>query len=81
MSQANRTEVAPRQRLYRSRDAARVLGVSESMLRVLERRALLTALSLKQFGNRMKRYDADEVDALAERMIAEAKVTSAAAAS
>jgi hypothetical protein len=29
----------------------------------------------------MKRYDADEVDALAERMIAEAKVTSAAAAS
>lgn len=60
------------QRLLRRRDAAAVLGVSESMVFILERRGLLEPLHLASVG-RAVRYDATAVHALADRLIEEAR--------
>jgi|KBSSwiStaDraftv2_1062776.scaffolds.fasta_scaffold1997350_2 hypothetical protein len=58
-------------RLLRRKDAARVLGISESMCFGLERKGLLTPLHLTSVG-RTVRYEAAAVYALADRLIAEA---------
>jgi DNA-binding transcriptional MerR regulator len=60
------------QRLYRRRDAARILGLSESMCLQLERRGLLEPLRLASVG-RTVRYEAQAVHRLADRLIAEAR--------
>ena len=60
------------QRLFRRRDAARLLGLSESKCLDLERRGLLKPLHLQSVG-RSVRYEAAAVHALADRLIAEAR--------
>jgi predicted site-specific integrase-resolvase len=54
--------------LYRRRDAAEKLAVSESQILKWERSGLLHPIAVP--GIRAIRYDAAEVDALAERWIA-----------
>jgi hypothetical protein len=63
-------------RLYRRRDAARILGLSEAMCIQLERRGMLTPLRLTSVG-RTVRYEAGSVQALADRLIAEAQAATA----
>lgn len=60
-------------RLYRRKDTAKVLGCSESMTVLLEQRGVIQPLNLRSVAGRMVRHDAEQVDALAERWITEAK--------
>jgi hypothetical protein len=57
--------------LFRRRDAAQVLGVSESQVLKWERQGWLRPISVP--GIRAVRYDARDVRALAERWIAESR--------
>ena len=59
--------------LYRRRDVARSLGVSESQVFKFENEGLLRRVSVP--GIRAVRYDAAEVAALAEEWIAASKKT------
>lgn len=75
MSRSQRTamytpEIEPL--LYRRRDAAKALGVSESMCIKLERQGLLTPLRVEAVG-RSVRYDPAEVKALAQQFLDKAK--------
>jgi predicted DNA-binding transcriptional regulator AlpA len=63
------------QRLLRRRDVATMLGISESMVFNLERRGMLQPLRLDAIG-RTVRYDAESVNALADRLIREARASS-----
>jgi hypothetical protein len=72
MAKTNRDTDGVEQRLLRRRDVARILGVSESLCPVLERRGLLVPLRPESIG-RVVRYDATAVQALADRLIAETK--------
>jgi len=60
------------QRLLRRRDAAAMLGVSETTILNMERRGLLQPLRLDAIG-RTVRYDAAAVNALADRLIQQAE--------
>lgn len=55
------------ERLYRRRDAAEILAVSESQVLKFERDGLLHAIPVP--GIRAIRYSADEVHGLAKRWI------------
>jgi hypothetical protein len=57
--------------LYRPRDAAKVLAVSESQVLKFERAGLLHPIAVP--GIRAKRYAADEVHGLARQWIATTK--------
>lgn len=63
------TPDAVRPRIYRRREAARVLGVSESQILKFERQGLLHVINVP--GIRAKRLSADEVHELAQRWIEE----------
>lgn len=64
-------------KLYRRRDAAEVLGFSESQILKFERAGLLRPIRIKDpiDGTELRsvRYDAGEVHALAEKWIREAQ--------
>jgi hypothetical protein len=57
--------------LARRRDAARTLACSESQVLKYERQGLLTRVQLP--GIRAARYAAEDVNALAKRLIAESR--------
>ena len=66
---SNATLTSPR--LGRRRDAAQVLGVSESQVLKFEHQGLLRAIQIP--GIRATRFDMEEVHALAEKWIREAQ--------
>ena len=60
-------------RLGRCRDAAHVIAVSESQIAKFVRQGLLHPISIP--GIRATRFDMEEVQALAEKWIREARTT------
>lgn len=80
MSSSKHTPTLPKQRLYRRRDTAHVLGVSPSQVVKFERDGIIRAIRVNGDGvkgPRIVRNDADEVDALAQRWIEASKKESA----